>query len=161
MLRSSNMLKSEGKSDFHPLNQLFNSYCKPLYGLPLWNHCDTRSSQNFKLFESAYNSSLKQILDVPKYTCNHVTAVMLNQMLFVHYVAYVKLKYYQRISKSPMCFIRINTPHIQSGLLGTDIYSLAKKYNISVMEDQDVLKARIKWVQNHEERSRPCIYFQI
>ena len=158
---SNSVLRNFKSVDFHPLNQLFNSYCKPVHGISLWNDCNTTSSQSFRIFENAYNSSLKQILDVSKYTSNHVTAAMLNQLLFGHYLAFMKLKYLQRILKSNMLMVRINTPYIQNGFFGTDVYALARRYQVDANEDLDALKARIHYVQNHEVRNRECMYFLI
>ena len=35
-----------------------------------------------------------------------------------------------------------------------------KDYNVEILEEPlDVLRARIEWVQRHEDRRGPCIYY--
>ena len=144
-----------------PLNYIFTAYCKPLYGLCLWNHTATVKSIAFKTFDMAYSSSLKRILGVPSLSSNHVTAAILNQLMFRHYISLLKIKFLKRILKSKLCLFRINRIAVNSGHLGTDVHNCMKEYSVTIDDDNDVLESRLKWVQNHEERRRVCIYYNV
>ena len=66
---------------------LFNSYCKPVYGLTLWNSRRMWGGCKFKAFELAFNNTLKRILGVPRYHSNHDAAERCGQLLLRHHMS--------------------------------------------------------------------------
>ena len=89
---------SQVNSDTHMF--LFNSYCKPDYGLALWNNDKTFKSQIFKTLEVAFSKAIKKIYKVPPYASNHITASRCNQLLLKHHVSLVQARYYKRLLRS-------------------------------------------------------------
>ena len=94
---------------------LFNSYCKPDYGLSLLNHKDTPKSCMFRAFEVAYSKAMKQILNVPVYSSNHEVAEKCNLMLLKHHLALTQCRYYTRLTHSANPIIKHNLPVLKEG----------------------------------------------
>lgn len=136
---------------------LFNAYCKPDYGLPLWNGKNTINSTSFSAFEIAYAKSLKKILNVPNYASNHETAEKCNQLLLKHHVALTQARYYKRISRSKSSILKLNLPTLRSGLFFSSVHNMfTNVYNVDLDNlPFDILQSRIIWVQRHEERRVP------
>ena len=139
---------------------LFNSYCVPTYGLPLWNNRSFKSNI-FKCFEVAYNRALKKMYGVPMFASSHITANLCNQLLLKHHVSLTQARYFKRLKilKNPLIF-----NNLLSLYNGNTIKSIAALfngiYNIDIFnEDLDVITSRILWVQRHEDRRGPCIFY--
>ena len=140
---------------------LFNSYCLPDYGLALWSHISSYKCSIFKTFTTAFNSALKRISDVPRYASSHITAARCDQLLFNHHTALVQARYCKRILRSNNPIIRCNLSEIKEGyLIHHTVNHFKSVYEINVLhEDLDVVTSRIEWVQRHENRRGPCIYY--
>ena len=136
---------------------LFNSYCKPVYGLNLYTHAKTLNSCKFKTFELAYNNALKKIANVPRYTGNHEVADKTNQFLLRHHLALLQGNYCNRLLMNRCPVIKLNLPFLKGGLFFNHIRGIFKdKYSIDVCNiAPDILCSRVSWVQKHEERRAP------
>ena len=160
---TNSVLRNFKNVDVNTLLFLFSSYCKPFYGLTLWN---SRSSFNRCIYKSlnvAYNNALKKILGVPLYASNHLTAVKCGHLLLKHQIALLQANYYFRLLKSDVPIIRINLPFLKRGYFFNYIYDLFKVlYEVELSHHSpDIIKSRIIWVQMHEERRGRCPYFLI
>ena len=144
--------------DSIPRNYLFTSYCKIMYGLCLWNHTSSTTGIAFKTFDTAYSSYFKRMLKVPTFSSSHITAAILGQLLFKHYISLLKIRYFKRILKSSLCLIRVNRPALYSGHFGSDVLKCMERYNVTMNDDIDAIESRLNWVQNPEERRGVCIY---
>ena len=102
-------------TDINTLLLLFNSYCKPVYGLALWNDKKTFSRCKFKAFEVAYSNALKRMKGFPSYASNHTTAELCSQLLFRHHIALLQAQYYFRLCKSQDFIINMNLPFLKRG----------------------------------------------
>lgn len=142
---------------------LFESFCIPVYGLSLWNNKDTFNKAIFKTFETAYSNTQKRINGVPTFSSSHITADICNQLLFKHHVALLQAKFYKRLIKSNSLIIRLNLPFLKQGNFVQHVSCLFKKmYNVDISSnDVEVLEARVSWVQKHEQRRGPCIFYMI
>lgn len=142
---------------------LFNSYCKPSYGLALWNSKTLFSRCIFKSFNVAFNNNLKRMLGVPLYASNHVTAERCEQFLLKHHIALLQCNYYFRLLRSQVFLIKMNLPFLRKGYFFNHVNNLFFNiYNIVISECQtDIVKSRITFVQNHEDRRGRCPYFLI
>ena len=140
---------------------LFNSYCKPVYGLILWNNKATFSRCKFKAFEVAYSKSFKRIIGVPSYASNHITADLCSQLLLRHHIALLQANYYHRLCNSNSFIIRMNLPFLKRGYFVGYLNNLFKNvYGIDVScHAPDTLASRITWVQKHETRRGPCLFY--
>ena len=140
---------------------LFNSYCKPVYGLPLLNHKGTLQSCLFKAFEIAYSKSMKRMLGVPPpvYSSNHQVAQQCNQMLLRHHLALTQCRYLNRLLRTNNAIIKTNMPFFKEGLFFKNVlHSFKDNYNVDILDnDEDIIYSRIMWVQTHEER-RHCTF---
>ena len=76
---------------------LFNSYCKPDYGLALWNIPSVLNRHIFKTFEIAFNNAIKKILGAPLYSSSHISAEICNVLLLSHHLSLVQAKFLKRI----------------------------------------------------------------
>ena len=94
---------------------LFNTFCLPDYGIPLWERNKTFRSTIYKTFEVAYHKSLKRILGVPTYTSNHYVAETCNQFLFKHYIAFSQARFYKRLTVSTNPLLKLCLPWLKVG----------------------------------------------
>ena len=152
--------------DFNSVDQatllfLFKSYCLPDYGLPLWSHANSFNSKNFKAFEVGYNKAIKRICKVPPFASSHITMARCNMLLLRHHTALTQARYCKRLLNSRNTIIRIYKPFIKDGFFMTTVFNVFNNvYNVSVIgEELDILRSRIEWVQRHEERRAPCLYY--
>ena len=70
---------------------LFNAYCIPEYGLPLWCLDSLIKKQTYKTFEVAYNNAVKRMLGVPISTSSHAAAEACSLLLFIIILLLLKL----------------------------------------------------------------------
>lgn len=140
---------------------LFNSYCLPEYGLSLWNHDSSFNSCIFKTFVTAFSTAIKRICEVPRYASSHITAARCNRLLLKHHTALVQARYCKRLLRSPNPIIRCNMSDIKAGFFMQYVIKCFKNvYEVNVLEENlDVLTSRIEWVQRHEDRRGPCIFY--
>ena len=140
---------------------LFKSYCQPEYGLSLWNPNIILSRHLFKCFETTYSNALKKILGVPVHSSSHITADICNHFLLKHHLAYLQACYIKRLLRSENLLIKICLPFLKYGYLCSAVEKhFYDAYNVAMWEnDLDVLRARIEWIQKHEERRGICHYF--
>ena len=75
---------------------LFNSYCSPDYGLPLWDIKAIVNKQIFKTFEVAFNSAFKKMIGTSMATSNHAVANACNILLLNHYFAFIQMRYFKK-----------------------------------------------------------------
>ena len=137
------------KSSLDVLAFLFNAYCTPDYGLPLWCLDGLVNRQDFKMFEVAYSNAFKRMVGWPIGTSGHAAAEAAKLLLFKHHFIYIQTKFFKRIWKSANPVIKLLFDDILKGYifksLNINFYS---KYDCEIREnDTDVLKARIFWVQ--------------
>ena len=138
---------------------LFNSYCKPNYGLQLWNHRSYFRSCIFKTFEVAYSKVFKRILGVSLFSSSHDAAENCNEFLFKHYIALLQYKYYKWLENLNCSIINLDFAYFKRGYLFNFLYGLFEdRYNVKVtLHDLNILKARVHWIQRHEPRTFPNI----
>lgn len=138
---------------------LFNSYCKPDYGLSLWNHKNTLRSRIFNTYEVAYSNALKRMIGAPSYSSSHEAAETCGQLLLRHHLALVQARFYKKLQHSNCSLIKFNIPVFENGYSCTFIHNIFKeKYSISLTNNSlDVIMSRISWVQRHEERRTPVV----
>ena len=142
---------------------LFNSYCLPDYGLAIWNISNIIGSHVFKSFETGFSNSLKKIIGVPLYSSSHITAEICGSLLFIHHLSIIQARYMKRLANVNNSIINLSFYYLQSGFLFNSVFNHFKdKYNVNVWSnDLDTLKARVSYVQKHEERSRTCYFYGI
>ena len=141
---------------------LFNAFCKPDYGLPLWSHGTSFNSRIFNVFKTAFSKSLKRINGVPAFASSHITADRCGQLLLHHHVALTQARYCKRLLNLHNPIMRHNIPFIKEGsLMQHTINHFRHVYSVDVLdEDLDVLTSRVHWVQRHEERrAGTCLYY--
>ena len=140
---------------------IFNSYYCPEYGLALWNHASTFKSNIFKTFEIAYSNALKRMSGVPTYASSHITAERCQQLLLRHLTALIQARFLKRIIRSQNPLIKYNYYNLVNGYAIKSIVEMfTSKYEINILqEDMDVILSRIVWVQKHENRSGPCLFY--
>ena len=100
---ANSILRNFKQTNIDTLLLLFNSYCKPVYGLNLWCNKSSLNSGKFKAFEVAYMKTLKIILGVPMYSSNHEIAGKCELLLLRHHIALLQSKYYHSLCSS-RCF---------------------------------------------------------
>ena len=135
----------------------------PDYGLSLWNHKSTLNRCIFKTFNVAYNNVLKKIIGAPSYSSSHAAAESCNVLLLNHRIALLQARHLKRLLKSCNSIVKINIPFLKKGIFFSSVTSLFETtYNVNIFEnDLDVLNARINWMQRHEERRDPCIFYNV
>ena len=160
---TNSVLRNFKNVDMNTLLFLFNSYCKPSYGLFLWNNKSTSGKCIFKTFEVAFNNVLRRILGVPMYASSHITAECCSQLMLRHHIALLQATYLNRIFKSSNVIIKANIPFLRLGYFCSYINSLfSNVYEVNVTQHAtDILASRISWVQKHEPRRGRCLYFMI
>ena len=119
--------------------------------------------QIYKCFEVTFSNSLKRILGIPVHSSSHVSADICNKLLLRHHLAYVQARYVKRLFRLNNSLLKLYRPFMKSGYLCSSISKLfIDSYGVSVWDnDLDVLGARIRWIQNHEERRGVCHFFGI
>lgn len=142
---------------------LFNAYCLPDYGLCLWNANAIFNRQIFRSFETAFSNALKKVVGAPIYSSSHVTAELCQQLLFRHHVAFIQARFFKRVL---LCRNEINmlcSPYLKDGYICKSLLGLFKdKYNCELCDsDLCVLKARLEWMQKHEDRRGICYFYGI
>ena len=160
---TNSILRNFKNVDVNTLLFLFTSYCKPMYGLTLWNNKSSFNKCNFKTLNIAFNNTLKRIIGVPKYTSNHITADIAGHLLLGNQIALLQSGFYYRLLNSKSLLIRYNLPFLKTGHFFSYINELFNiKYGIEICHcEYDVIKSRIIWVQKHEARRGTCPYFLI
>ena len=134
---------------------LFDSYCAPDYGLPLWFLSAIIHKQIFRTFEVAYNGSFKKMLGVPVTTSSHAVADACKVLLFIHYLVFIQVRYFKRIMNSNNEVLRILSFQIKEGYIFRSL--IDKFFNMYGCNFTDnslsIVKSRIYWVQRHEPRT--------
>ena len=131
---------------------LFDSYCSPDYGLPLWFLQAISNKQIFRAFEVAYNGAFKKMLGVSAVTSSHAVADACHVLLFIHYVLFIQVRYFKRVMKSNNDLLKILTLQIKEGYIFRSLVDkFFKMYNCNFMDNPlEILKSRIYFVQRHE-----------
>ena len=130
---ANSILRNFKQTNIDTLLLLFNSYCKPVYGLNIWCNKLSLNSGKFKAFEVAYMKTLKRILGVPMYSSNHETAGRCEQLLLRHHIASLQAKYYHRLCSSRCFLVKMNMPFLKCGLFYNYIDALFReKYGVGV-----------------------------
>ena len=82
-------------------------------------------------------------------------------MLFDHHVAFTQARAYKRIQRCMHPMFICNYHWFREGYCMTAIKKLFnEKYKVNVeTEDIDILKSRVYFVQNHEERRGVCFHY--
>ena len=134
---------------------LFNSYCLPDYGLPLWNVSEIASKHIFKVFRIAFHNAFKKMTGAYMFHSSHDVMQMCNQFLFEHYSSFLISRYFKRILSLRNSLFILCRPFFKKGYLFTSLLNILKhKYEMDFTEnDLDVIKSRISWVQLHENRT--------
>ena len=138
---------------------LFNAYCKPDYGLCLWNGRYTLNSSIFKAFELAYSKAFKRMTKSSLFASNHDVAEKCNQLLLKHHLALTQARYLKRLERSRSAIINLNLPILKQGYFYTYITKqFVERYSVDISSlSLDIVFARIQWVQRHEERRGPAV----
>ena len=97
---TNSVLRNFCNVDIDTLLFLFTSYCKPVYGLTLWNNKVTFNKCIFKSLNIAFNNALKKTVGIPSYTSNHIVAEITGHLLLGHKVE-------KEIRRSGLLFTRI------------------------------------------------------
>ena len=137
------------------LTFLFNAYCTPDYGLPLWYLDELLKKQAFKTFQVAYNNAIKRMLGVPISSSSHAAAEACNILLLNHHSIFAQTRFYKRILRSNNSVLRILYYNLLEGFIYKSLSKqFDQKYSCKIRENGiDILKARIFWVQRHEDRT--------
>ena len=151
---TNSILRNFKNVDVNTLLFLFTSYCKPMYGLTLWNDKSSFNKTTFKTLNIAFNNALKKIIGVPLYTSNHIAADIAGHLLLGNQIALLQSNFYFRLLNSKSFLIRINLPFLKTGYFFSYIYELFNiKYGVKISYcESDIIKSRIIWVQKHETR---------
>ena len=146
------IFRSFSQVNIETLLYLFNSYCRPHYGLALWCSKNIFVKQSFKTFKIAFNKSLKKIIDCPSYSSSHAVAEICQQLLLNHRVIQVQVKYLNRLLNSNHDILLINNYFVRHGNLANHLIEILKqKYQVNLYEnDIDAIISRIHWVQANE-----------
>ena len=101
------------------------------------------------------------MVGAPRYASSHITAEICNEHIFKHHIALLQGKYYKRLLKSNKCIIKLNLPFLKRGHFVQHVSSMYHEaYDVDLSRnDVDVITARISWVQKHEERRGPCLFY--
>ena len=131
---------------------LFDSYCSPDYGLPLWALQSIVNKQIFRTFEVAYNGAFKKMLGVPAATSCHAVADACHVLLFIHYIVFIQVRYFKRVIKSNNDLLKILAFQIKEGYIFSSLVDkFFNMYNCNFMDNpMEILKARIYFVQRQE-----------
>ena len=142
---------------------LFNAYCLPDYGLCLWNTNVILSRQIFWSFETAFSNALKKVVGAPIYASSHITAELCQQLLFRHHVSLIQARFFKRVLSCTNEINMLCSPYLKDGYICKSLIKLFKDiYKCGYCEnDLDVLKARLVWVQGHENRRGFCNFYGI
>ena len=135
---------------------LFNYYCSPDYGLPLWSMKAIASKQIFKTFEVAYNGAYKKMVGTSMATSSHAVANACESLLFNHYTVFIQMRYFKKkIIHPDNNVIRLLNFHIKEGYIFRDLVTIfTEKYECNFIDNSlDILKARVNWVQRHEPQT--------
>ena len=141
---------------------LFDSYCFPDYGENLWDCRIAFIKQAFKCFENSFSNAFKKIIGVPAYSSSHITADICNHLLLKYHVALIQFRYLKRLLSLKNNTIRQCSSYIKSGYFCCSIGNFFKDtYDIDIWEQElDIVKARILWVQRHEQRRGFCHFYK-
>ncbi|MEL6606552.1 MAG: reverse transcriptase domain-containing protein, partial [Cyanobacteria bacterium J06614_10] len=134
---------------------LFNSFCRPEYGLALWCLEALTTKQIFKTFEVAYSNALKKMLGVPIGSSSHGVAEICNAFLFAHHTSFVQARFFKRIIHSNNEVLKILKPQIRAGYIYQSLAKIFLEcYNCDIIDNGvDILKSRLMWVQRNEPRT--------
>ena len=134
---------------------LFNAYCSPDYGLPLWCLDTLFKKRIFKTFEVAYSNAVKRMLGVSISTSSHAAAEACSLLLFNHHCTFTQSRYFKRIFRSNNSILKLLSHDILEGYLYRSLTKqFALKYGCNMRENEVIiLKSRIFWVQRHEDRT--------
>ena len=91
---TNSVLRNFKNVDVNTLLFLFTAYCKPIYGVTLWNNRASFNRCIFKTLNVAFNKVLKKILGVPLYSSNHIAADLSGHLLLGHQIASLQSNYY-------------------------------------------------------------------
>ncbi|MEL6988309.1 MAG: hypothetical protein AAGK97_10810, partial [Bacteroidota bacterium] len=120
---------------------LFRAFCTPEYGLSLWNLEEIHNKRIFRTFEVAFHNALKKILGVSISTSNHAVADIFNQLLLIHYITLIQIRYYKRIFKSNNVIIKSSLNALKQGCFHRTLYDrMQDKYGCDLRENgMDIL----------------------
>ena len=107
---TNSVLRNFRNVDVNTLLFHFTSYCKPVYGLTLWNNKSSFNRCLFKSLNIAFNNVLKKIIGIPLYSSNHIVADITGHLLLGHQIALLQSEYYFRLLNSKSFLIKINLP---------------------------------------------------
>ena len=147
------------KFGFMPLNVLtflFKSYCSSFYGMEFWS--DFSGSINvFDQLTIFYHKAVKRIAGLPMWESNHLACSMTSLPIFKHYVNLRLVNFLFNVSnsKSP-CVAPLKSYFRFDSYFKCNICKIFKDiYDVDDIFDQDIgaLRARIDFVQRHEESS--------
>ena len=102
-------------------------------------------------------------MGAPRYSSSHITANLCNQLLLKHHIAVLQWRYIKRVFNSQNAIIKLCSSFLKSGYLFDSATKLYENvYSIEVGSvGLDVVKARVAWVQNHEERRGVCPFYGV
>ena len=104
------------------LTFLFNAYCTPDYGLPLWCLDGLVNRQDLKTFEVVHSNAFKRMFGVPTGTSSHAAAKAAKLLLFKQHFIYIQTRFLIKIWKSANPVIKLL------------FYDILEGYNIQVLK---------------------------
>ena len=139
------------------LTFLFKSYCTSFYGAELWH--DVRGcSQIIKQFGIGYHKALKRIYSMSSHVSNHEICNICDILMFKHYVNSKVISFTYKLLKSDnACLLPHKYYFCNCSEVLKNVNEILKGiYGVLTIKDNDLdaLKARIMYVQNHEDRLR-------
>lgn len=150
------LLRQFHSVDFEIKLKLFDSFCKPLYGLDIW--FDRKYVKTLlKQLGVSYHLGLKKLSGYPRYFSNHYVCEQLNCSTFEHFLNLRNLKAFRRLSEaSSKCMVMFQTYlsklsycRFSIDELFRDCYQIDDIFN----NDFDAIVSRIGYVQAHEHSS--------
>ena len=105
---------------------LFNSYCLPDYGLPLWNIGEIQSKHVFKVFRTAFHNVFKKMAGISIMYSSHDVMSSCNQFLFEHYLSFLISKYFKRIFSSRNSLLLLCRSFLKKGYHFTSLLDVLR-----------------------------------
>ena len=119
---------------------------------------NARAQAFLKQFAVGYHKAIKKILNLSYHESNHYACQEAGLLTFQHLMNLQKYNTVTRLILSPCTFIEKSLPYLKvSSFLLKDARSIfLREYEIEAIfeQDQDAIRARIAFVQNHEDQMR-------
>ena len=126
----------------------------------MWCH-NERASTSLKQFAVGYHKAIKKMLNLSYHESNHYACQEAGLLTFQHLMNVQKFNTVTRLFLFPCTFIQKSLSYLKvSSYLLKDIRNIfLRDYNIEAIfkQDRDAVRARVSFVQNHEDQMREGI----